>query len=185
MPTFPTVGSFPLTGVAKLPNITVAFPGEHWSNRIAQGAIVPGEAVVPVSYGGKLAMRRATGADAVAQMAIAKRPVDVPDNSAGSQYYAPLGPNEISNLQIADGQYVHAYYSGVFHISLIVPRAWAPAELVAWNAAGARPAGKVGAGSWDLAADATKALFEVMEFRPYSADGHEGLLTVKSLRGQF
>jgi hypothetical protein len=30
---------------AKLPNVTVAFPGEHWSNRYASENIVPGDAV--------------------------------------------------------------------------------------------------------------------------------------------
>jgi hypothetical protein len=45
----PSVGNFPLTGVADLPNVTIAHPGEHWSNRIAKGAIVPGEAVVPTN----------------------------------------------------------------------------------------------------------------------------------------
>src|SRR4051812_27191688 len=131
-PAFPTVGSFPLTGVAKLPNVTVAFPGEHWSNRIADGAIVPGEAVVPSNVGGKLAMRRALTADPIAQMAIALRTIDVPDIATQSQYTTPLGPNEIKNLQIEDGEYVHAYYSGAFHLTLITPRAWAPGELVGW-----------------------------------------------------
>jgi hypothetical protein len=58
-PIFPTVGNYPLTDVASLPNVTIAFPGEHWSNRIASGAIVPGEAVVPVNYNGKSAVKRA------------------------------------------------------------------------------------------------------------------------------
>jgi hypothetical protein len=185
MPAFPTVGSFPLTSVAKLPNVTIAFPGEHWSNRIAQGAIVPGEAVVPTNYGGKLAVTRAGAGASVARMGIALRTIDVPDNATGSIYYDPLGPNEIRNLQIPDGEYVHTYYSGVFHLTLAVPRAWVPAELVGWNPAGARPTGKAGAGAWDVAGGEDTALFEVMEFRPFSADGHEGILTVRSLRGQF
>lgn len=185
MPAFPTVGSFPLTSVAKLPNVTVAFPGEHWSNRIAQGPIVPGEAVVPVNYGGKLAVKRAATADATDRMGIAMRTIDVPDNSSGSLYYEPLGPNEIRNLQINDGQYVHTYYSGAFHLTLATPRAWAPADLVGWDAGAARPTGKAGVGAWVLAASIAAALFEVMEFRPFSANGQEGILTVRSLRGQF
>lgn len=185
MPVFPTTGDFPLTGVAELPNVTVAYPGEHWTNRIASGAVVPGEAVVPVNAGGKLAVRRAIAADTPARMGIALRPVDVPDRGTDSQYTTSLGPNEIRNLQIADGQYVDMWYSGVFLISLIVPRAWAPADLVTWNATGARPTGKSGAGSWDVTTDEEDALFEVMEFRPFSANGQEGLLTARSLRGQF
>lgn len=185
MPVFPTAGDFPLTGVANLPNVTIAYPGEHWTNRIASGAVVPGEACVPVSSGGKLAVRRANGTDTIARMGIALRPVEHPDAAVGSNYTTALGPNEIKNLQIASGQYVDMWYSGVFHITLAVPRAWVPAELVAWNNTGARPTGKSGTGSWDVTTDETKALFEVMEFRPFSANGQEGLLTVRSLRGQF
>lgn len=194
-PVFPTQGSFPLTSVRALPNVTVAFPGEHWSNRIAQGVIHPGDAVVEVNYNGKLAVRRATADDPVTVLAVAKRCVDIPDVNAGSIYNPALGPNDISNLPIQDGQYVHAYYSGVFVLSVATPRAWAPGELVSWDPAAARPTGKddVATGAWVLAPvdvntnpDVTKAFFSVQEFRPYSADGNEGLLTVKTLhRGQF
>jgi hypothetical protein len=109
-----TQGNFPLTDVADLPNVTIAFPGEHWSNRIAKGAIVPGEACMPVNYGGKLAMQRAATADAPKRMAIATRVIEIPDRASDSGYSTSLGPNEIKNRQINDGQYVHAYYSGVF-----------------------------------------------------------------------
>lgn len=185
MSVFPTQGSYPLTGVGSLPNVTVAFPGEHWSNRIAAAAIVPGVAVVPVNSGGKLAMQTAGASDTIDRMAIALRTIDVPDVNPGSLYNPALGPNEIRNRQIAAGEYVHAYYSGAFHLTLHVPRAWVPAEMVKWNATGARPTGKSGTGSWDVTTDPTVAMFEVMEFRPYSSDGHEGVLTVRSLRGQF
>lgn len=184
-PVFPTVGSFPLTGVAQLPNVTVAFPGEHWSNRIAQGVITPGDAVVETNYGGKLAMRRATAADDPRVLAIAKRTVDIPDVNVGSIYNPAFGPNEITNLPIADGQYVHAYYSGVFVLSVGTPRAWVPGELVGWDPAAAKPTGKPGAGAWILAASLDAAFGTVQEFRPFNAGGTEGLLTVKSLRGQF
>jgi hypothetical protein len=79
-----TQGNFPLTDVADLPNVTIAFPGEHWSNRIAKGAIVPGEACVPVNYNGKLAMQRAVAADSVKRMAIATRVIEIPDVATGS-----------------------------------------------------------------------------------------------------
>jgi hypothetical protein len=181
-PVFPTVGNFPLTGVADLPNVTVAFPGEHWSNRVASGAIVPGEAVVPVSLGGKLAMKRAATADPPDRMAIATRVIEPPDRAGDSLYSTSLGPNEIVNRQIAHGEYVHAYYSGAFHLTLVTPRAWA--DLVGWDAAAARPTGKPGTGAWILAASIAAALFEVMEFRPFSSNGQEGVLTVRSLRSQ-
>jgi hypothetical protein len=187
-PVFPTAGSFPLTSVAKLPNVTVAFPGEHWSNRIAQAAIVPGEACVPVNISGKLGVRRAVAADlGNPRMGIALRTIDTPDGASDSIYTQSLGPNEIKNRQINTGEYVHVYHSGAFHLTLVVPRAWVPSDLVGWNDAGARPTGKTGVGAWDVVTPANQAnaLFEVMEFRPFSANGQEGILTVRSLRGQF
>lgn len=111
-------GSFPLTGVGALPNVTVAFPGEHWSNRKASGSITPGEAVVPVSSGGSLYMKKAGSSDAITQLAIALRPVDVPDPNTGPN---ALGPNQIRNQAMATGEYIHAYYSGVFKLTLVVP----------------------------------------------------------------
>lgn len=187
MPLFPTTGSHPLTGVANLPNATVAFPGEHWSNRIAKGTVTPGTAVLTVNYGGKLAVQTAAAGDPIDQIGLALRTIDVPDVANDSVYTTSLGPNQIKNLPIADGSYVHQYMSGAFHLTLVKPRAWAPAELVSWNPTGTRPTGKTGTGSWDLAGTSgtTDPFFEVMEFRPFSSDGHEGLLTVRSLRGQF
>lgn len=181
-----TAGPFPLTGTADLPNVTIAFPGEHWSNRKASGAIVPGEAVVPVNSGGKLYMRTAGAADAAAQVAIALRVIEHPDQSSGSTYTQALGPNEIVNLEIAEHEYVHAYYSGVFHLTLVDPtNTYVPGALVGWDADGARPAGKSGTGSWALNANADiDSIFEVMEVREVGEDG-EVILTVRSLRGQF
>jgi len=178
-----TTGPYPLTGVGKLPNVTVAFPGEHWSNRYASGALIPGVAVVPTSSGGKLYMRQAKSSDPITQLAIALRPVDVPDPNTGP---TALGPNEIRNQTIPDGSYIHAYYSGVFHLTLIAPEAYVPGDLVGWAAAGARPVGKpAGEGSWAKNATADiDSVFEVMEFRAVNAL-NEGILTVRSLRGQF
>jgi len=80
----PTVGNFPLSGVAKLPNVTVAFPGEHWSRAKAQEPIVPGEAVVEVNQGGVLYVKRAAAADSGSKrVAIALRTVQVPDVNTG------------------------------------------------------------------------------------------------------
>jgi hypothetical protein len=164
--------------------VHVAFPGEHWSNRIAKGAIQPGDAIIETNYGGKLAMQRAATADDPRRLAIALRTVDIPDTNLGSLYGPAFGPNEIVNMPIADGQYVHAWYSGVFVLSVATPRVWLPGDLVGWNATAARPAGKTGTGAWVLAADMTAAWGTVQEFRPFSANGQEGLLTVRSLRTQ-
>lgn len=175
-------GSFPLTGTADLPNVTLAFPGEHWSNRKASGAITPGEAVVPVNSGGALYMRVATAADPITQLAIALRPVDVPDPNTGP---SALGPNEIRNAPLAPHEYVHAYYSGAFHLTLVDPRrTFNPGDLVGWDADGQRPAGKAGVGSWAPNAQADiDSVFEVMETRLVGAD--DKIVTVRSLRGQF
>lgn len=184
MPAFTQTGVFPLTGVAGLPNVTVAFPGEHWSDRIASGAITPGEAVVPLGSGGKLYMRKAIAADVGLQLAVALRTVDIPDTNLGS---GSLGPNEIKNTVIANGAYIHAYYSGAFHFTLVVPDAtYAPGDLIGWAATGARPTGKTGTGAWAKNATADiDSIFEVMEWRPYNTAKTEGILTVRSLRGQF
>lgn len=177
-----TQGPFPLTGVGNLPNVTVAFPGEHWSNRYASGDITPGVAVVPAASAGKLYMRTAGEGDAATQLAIALRPVDVPDPNTGP---GAIGPNEIRNQTIENDTYVHAYYSGAFHLTLVVPAAYVPGDLIGWDADGARPEGKTGTGAWakNSAAD-IDSIFEVMEFRKVNAE-NEGILTVRSLRGQF
>lgn len=179
-------GAFALTGVGSLPNVTVAFPGEHWSNRKASGSITPGEAVVPVASGsapGQLYMRKAISSDPITQLAIALRPVDVPDPNTGP---AALGPNEIRNQVIAPHEYVHAYYSGAFHLTLIVPDEYNVGDLIGWDADGARPSGKTGTGAWakNAAAD-IDSVFEVMEYREVNDATNEGILTVRSLRGQF
>lgn len=182
----PDIGAFPLESVAKLPNVSVAFPGEHWSNRKASEVIVPGEAVVPVSSGGKLYVRRAGSADVITQLAIALQPVQPPDNAGGSIYTQPLGPNEIVNRALQPGEYVHTYYSGAFHLTLIRPDTYLPGDLIGWAPAGTRPTGKGGVGSWAKNAQADiDSVFEVMEFRPVNVAGTEGILTVRSLRGQF
>lgn len=182
-------GSFPLQGAKKLPNVTVAFPGEHWSNRVASGAtITPGAAVVPVSSGGRLAVQNASASDSSLQLAIALRPVDVPDPNTGP---TALGPNEVRNQEIAIGDYVHCYYSGAFHLTLVDPRrSYAPGTRLGWDVDGQRPSGKSGAGSWAPNANADiDDVFEVMEVRTvgsstYSTSG-EVILTVRSFRGQF
>lgn len=185
--TFPTVvGQFPLTGVADLPNVTIAYPGEHWSNRIASGAVTPGEAVIEVNFGGKLGVVKCSTTAKAAELraGIATRVIEPPDSGTNSIYTTSLGPNEIKNQVIASSEYVHVYYTGVFHLTLIVPRAWVPGEYVKWDPAGLRPTGKTGTGSWDVTTVAAEAVYSVQEFRPFSSDGHEGLLTVRSLRGQ-
>lgn len=185
----PTPGAYPLTSVAKLPNVTVAYPGERWSDRKASGLMDPGQAVVPVASAGKLLMRAASASDAVTQMAVATRTIDVPDTNPGSIYNEALGPNEIRNLPIQNGDYILAVYSGALHLTLIVPDTYNPGDLIGWCPNGPRPTGKPttqGIGAWGkmTQAQAVGPLFEVTQFRPTNQAGTEGILTVRSLRGQ-
>lgn len=174
-------GSHPLTGVASLPNVTIAFPGEHWSDRIASGAITPGAAVVPVNSGGKLAMKVAS-AESNLQVAVATRPIDIPE----PEHPRALGPTEVRNQSIANQEYVHAYYSGVFLLTLVDPRrTYTPGQLIGWDPSGQRPTGKSGTGSWAPDANAAiDSVFEVQEVRAVGSAG-EVILRVRSLRGQF
>lgn len=178
-------GAFPLSSVAQLPNISLAFPGEHWSDGKANEVIVPGELVVPVNVGGKRYWQRAAAGARDPRAAVAMNVVQHPDSATGSTYYEPLGPNEIVNRAIPVGAYVHAYNSGAFHLTLVKPDAtYAPGDLIGFDPAGARPTGKAGTGSWGKVV-AANAFFEVQEWRPVNAAATEGILTVRSLRGQF
>jgi hypothetical protein len=194
----PVPGAFPLTSVARLPNVTVAYPGERWSDRKASGIIAPGSAVVPLASAGKLLMRAAAAGDVVTQMAVASRTIDVPDINPGSIYQEALGPNEIRNLPIQSGDYILALYSGALILTLINPDLYNPGDLIGWIPGGAVPTGKPTSatagsgvsGSWGkMVAPANGGtpigpLFEVTMFRPVNAAGTEGLLNVRSLRGQ-
>ena len=179
----PDIGSFPLTSVADLPNVTVTFPGEHWSDGKASEGIVPGEAIVPINSGGKRYWRVASASDPITQLHIALRTVQNPDPNTGP---SSLGPNELMNVEIEQGEYVHAYWTGVFKLTLFVPDTYVPADLVGWDANGARPTGKGGTGAWAKNAQADiDSVFEVMDFRPVHGSTTEGVLEVRSLRAQF
>lgn len=172
-------GAFALTGVGALPNASLAFPGEHWSDRVASGAIKPGTAIVPAgsaSSRGQMLMKTASNSETADRVALALRTVDHPDPTN------VLGPNEIVNQDIANGEYVHAYYSGGFHLTLVTPASYVPGDRVGWDADGARPAGKGGGtGAWAKNASAdVDDIFEVVLWRPVNAQ-NEGILTVRFL----
>lgn len=175
-------GAFALTGVGALPNVDVAFPGEHWSDRVASGGgITPGVAIVPAGSAnarGHMVMKTATASDVAARVAIALRPVDIPDINTGP---SALGPNEVRNQAIAAGEFVHAYYSGGFHLTLVTPAVYVPGDRIGWDADGARPAGKTGTGAWAKNATAdVDDIFEVILWREVNTS-HEGILTVRFL----
>lgn len=181
-----SAGNFVLTGVKNLPHVAVAFPGEHWSDRVASGAIVPGEAVVPAGSAnvrGQMLVRTAKASDGLSQLSIALRPVDVPDPDNGPR---AIGPNEIRNQTIADGEYVHQYMSGAFTLTLVDPtRTYTPGMTIGWEAAGARPAGISGAGSWAPDANADiDGFFEVLHVTKVGSGG-EVILKVRTTRTQM
>lgn len=183
----PDEGTFPITGVGNLPNVTVAFPGEHWSDGKASEAITPGSMVVPINSGGKLYWEVAASGTVDPRAAIALNCVMIPDRATTGEYSSPLGPNELVNREIPVGAYVHAYNSGSFHLTLIDPgETYEPGDLVGWDPAATRPEGKTGTGAWVPVNTAANALFQVQsEFRPYGPNDGEGVVTVRSLRGQF
>lgn len=182
----PEAGNFPLKGTKNLPHVAVAFPGEHWSDRVASGNITPGEAIVPAGSAnarGQMLMRKAKSSDVIGQLAIALRPVDVPDTNNGP---LALGPNEIRNQVMEDGDYVHPYYSGAFTLTLVDPRrTYVPGALLGWDADGQRPSGVSGEGSWapDTNAD-IDGFLEVISVDSVGSAG-EVILKVRTTRGQF
>ncbi len=179
----PTAGAYPLTAVAKLPNVTIASPGEVWSNLRANGVIIPGAAIAPVNVGGQRYAKQLIVGDTpnIDQVGVAMRQVEVPDVNTGP---SALGPNEIVNTAIANTDYLRRYMTGVLHLTLVEPRAdYVPGQLIGWAVAAARPVGKAaGTGAWSntgLLAGTT--IFEVFEYRTFGV-ANEGILTVRFLR---
>lgn len=192
----PTYGSFQLTSVGKLPNVSVAFPGEHWSDgRVSPGvsSIVPGSLVVPVASGGLKYWQVAASGALDPRACIALRPISVPDINPGSEYNPQLTPNDIMNLPLASNSFVHTYRSGAFHLTLIkADSSYAPGDLVCWDPAATPVGNKPGPGAWTktpggISANSqpSYALFEVEDWRPLTYDNTQGILTVHSLRVQF
>lgn len=191
-------GAYPLTGVGGLPNADVAYSGEVWSHKRANGVIIPGSAVVPVVVGGVECVRPIVAADAITTqgdglrrelIAVAMRQIMVPDINPGSQYNPALGPNEIVNLPIADQDYVRTYHTGVLNLTLVAPDAtYAPGDIIGWDPAAARPAGKAaGTGAWAKHADdanvvANSDIFVVHNAPRYYGANNECILTVRFLR---
>lgn len=167
-----SVGSHPLSGTANLPNVTVSFPGSHWSNAVASGrAITPGECVLPTSSGGILAVRPVTVADDEndPRVAIALQCVLAPE----AEHPRAFGPTELVNQDIPVGEYVHRYVSGSFVLTLVDPtRSYAPGDLIGWDIDGTRPDGKdggTGVGAWAPEANSDIAVkFEIQLIRQTS-----------------
>jgi len=179
-------GSFQLTSVAKLANVTVAFPGEHWSDGKAGADLTPGQLVVPSSSGGVRTWTVAASGAVDPRACIALNPISVPDLNPGSEYSTQLTPNDIMNLTIKSGSRVHAYRSGAFHLTLIkADSSYAPGQYLTWDPAETPATGKPATGAWKKTATAANAFFEIVDWRPLTSDNTIGVLTVHSLRSQF
>lgn len=182
----PSFGSFQLTSVAKLPNVSVAFKGEHWSDGKASTAIIPGSLVIPSASAGARVWAPAASGAVDPRACIALRVVSPPDVNPGSEYSPQLTPNDIMNLPIAAGQYVHTYRSGAFHLTLIAADTYVPSDLIGWDPAASPIAGKPTPGAWvKVNGNPTYAFFEVVEFDALTSDASQGVLTVHSLKTQF
>jgi hypothetical protein len=191
-------GAYPLLGVGALPNVDVAFPGEVWSYKRANGVIVPGTLVTPVMVTGVECVRPVTAGDTLVAsgdgirkegLSVAMRQIMTPDINPGSQYNPALGPNEIVNLPIADQDYVRTIHTGVLNLTLVVPdAAYAPGDIIGWDPGGARPAGKTtGTGAWaahvrDANVVANSDIFVVHTLPRYYGTNNECILTVRFLR---
>lgn len=185
----PQVGSYPLLGVGQLPNASQAFPGEVWTNKRANGVIIPGSCVTPVKVG-DVGCVKPVGADDTIdvpdQLAVALHQIMVPDTNPGSIYNPVLGPNELVSLPIADMDYVRYVMTGVLHLTLVVPDAtYEEGDLIGWDPGGVRPAGKAaGTGAWakaDAIHDGTD-IFVVHEPPRYYGTANEALLTCRFRR---
>lgn len=191
----PQVGAYPLLGTGALPNVDVAFPGEVWSHKRANGVIVPGSCVRNAMVAGVECVQPVVGGDTIVDsgaglrsqdLAVAMRQIMTPDINPGSQYASSLGPNEIVNLPIADQDYLRTYMSGVLNLTLVVPNAtYAPGDIIGWNPTGTRPAGKTsGTGAWDKVASSVTGtgIFVVHTLPRYYGSNNECILTCRFLR---
>jgi hypothetical protein len=183
-------GTFELDSVAGLLNVNVVHPGEKWSDARASGTVTPGEPIVEVASGANpdatLVVRRAESGDAVADILLAQRVVDIPDPNNGPN---SLSPNAVKNQDIPAGEWIMRLVSGVFDLTLVTPDTYVPGEKIGWDLDGARPTGKATthAGAWakDAKAD-IKAVFKVVRWREINSSTKEGILTVKFIgRQQF
>jgi hypothetical protein len=178
--------------------VDVAYPGEVWSNKRANGVIIPGSCVIPVMVSGVECVRPVTGSDTIVatgdgirkeNLSIALRQIMMPDINPGSQYNPALGPNEIMNLPIADQDYLRTYHSGVLNLTLVVPDAnYVPGDIIGWDPTGTRPAGKAsGSGAWaaharDANVVSNTDVFIVHTLPRYYGTNNECILTVRFLR---
>lgn len=192
-------GAYPLLGVGKLPNASVAFPGEVWSNKRASGVIIPGSLVKETLAEGVGSWAPVAGGDTVVTtgdgirqqtLGIAMRQVMVPDVNPGSQYNPQLGPNEIVNLPIAAGDWMRVYKTGVMNITLVKPdTTYKEGDIIGWDPAAERPAEKAaGEGAWakhkedDSGVIANTDIFVVHSTPQFYGSTGECVLTVRFLR---
>jgi hypothetical protein len=194
----PQTGAYPLTGTGTLPNASVAFPGEVWSNKRASGIIIPGSCVREVLVGSVGSVVPVAKGDVIVgegdgirkeALSVALRQIMVPDVNPGSQYNPQLGPNEIVNIAIASGDWCRQYKSGVLNLTLVRPDAtYKEGDIIGWDPDATRPEGKAeGTGAWAKHTDDAKViantdLFVVHGPPQFYGEAGECVLTVRFLR---
>lgn len=194
----PQSGAYPLLGVGKLANASIAFPGEVWSNRRASGIIIPGSCVKPVNVAGVPSLAPVAKGDEIVlngdgvrreEIGVAMRQIMVPDINPGSQYSPQLGPNEIVNIPIASGDWLRNYMSGVLNLTLVKPDAtYEAGDIIGWDPDAERPEGKAeGEGAWAKHSDDAKVIantdiFVVHMAPQFYGEKGECVLTVRFLR---
>lgn len=188
-----TVGSYIVEDVSNEPLFKVANndQGRYFTDFVASGDILPGEAVVFAGgetggnhgVGQRGALRVAVAGDSAnPQVFVASNPVQVPHANSD------VGPRERVNAVIADGDFCMRWEQGFsFWTSLVVPDDYVPGDLIGWDEDGVRPAGVPSAGgrtagAWakNSAAD-IDSLFSVVEWVPLN-ESKEGVILLKSVR---
>lgn len=176
-------GGFRLTSVTHLPNVQVTFPSDdNWTDGKANETITPGELVVPVNSGGHKAWARAASGTVDVRASIALHPIGPADTNPGSIYNEALGPNEINNLPLVRGDWVNAYRSGGFALTLFEAAAYVPGDLLMFDPAATPQTGKSTTGAWKKTVVPANAFLEIDEFVLLPGETTRGILHVKTLR---
>lgn len=195
-----------IKGTKGLPNVTIAQRGEHYSDMMAEGPIVPGACIIPsdagVQGGGQpnrpgesRKVKQLVTADAAdikpGMIWVAMRVVEPPFQNDTS-LLPGAGPNEVVNVPIKAGDYVHTQLSGIFILTLVEPGiAYKPFDILGWDPEADRPAGKRGVtddetGAWtNVAANfvANSGVLQVHEVRGPYGDDDEYLLFARHQAG--
>ncbi len=189
-----TAGSYVVENLVNEPLVHVANKDQarYWSDMVASGDLLPGEAVVvdagvldvPHGLGNRGRLRVAVGGDsATPDLFVATRTIENP--RPGPDWTAVQTVNE----PIKNREFVLAYSTIGLSMwtTLVVPDTYAIGDLIGWDADGVRPAGLNSAGgrttgAWakNSAAD-IKAVFRVVDLEKVN-DSNETRLLLRGVK---